>query len=196
MVMRPQHHKRRASLSLEDRACAGGPGRLGASHSQPRAARNCSPSELGRSNHEPESSGAFVKRAVERHQPAAKDLCQGDVLGVVGATPAELLREAPGLLSELRLLGPAHRAGFQPLVLGRSATQLGCGVPSSKVFHASGTPTISGSSSGSSTTTIRAFGTCGAGRASTSRCSCSQVAMAHILPATSPAQANDFATTS
>ena len=50
-----------------------------------------------------------------------------------------------------------------------NATQFGTGVPSSKVFQASGSPTISGSVS---STTIRAFGTCGSGSASTSRCSC------------------------
>jgi DNA invertase Pin-like site-specific DNA recombinase len=64
-----------------------------------------------------------------------------------------------------------------------NATQLGTGVPSSKVFQASGSPTISSSPSDSSTTTIRAFGTCGAGRASTSRCSCSRVAMHSMVPA-------------
>ena len=64
-----------------------------------------------------------------------------------------------------------------------SATQLGCGVPSSKVLQPSGTPTMSSCSSGSGTTTIRALGTCGAGSASTSRCSCSRVVMRPSLAA-------------
>ncbi len=62
-----------------------------------------------------------------------------------------------------------------------SATQFGCGVPSSKVFQASGMPTRSSLSS--SSTTIRAFETSGGVKASTSRCSCSRVAMPSSLPA-------------
>jgi len=58
-----------------------------------------------------------------------------------------------------------------------SATQFGCGVPSSNVLHASGSPTTSSSASGSSTTMIRALGTWGSLNSSTSRCNWSRVAM-------------------
>jgi len=205
-------------------------------------------SKLGWRDDEAEPLCASAQSAVERHQATAEDLCQRDVLGVVGPAPAELLGDLPGSTSELGLIDATNRAVFEVLVLdlrllgadvalkqpkvqGRtglrphqrrgdeivvtqrlealgaanrgnrdrgiddegqrrplrascsSATQFGCGVPSSKVFHASGSPTMSSSASGSSTTMIRALGTWGSLSLSTSRCSWSRVVMPTSLPA-------------
>jgi len=212
-------------------------------------------SKLCRRHDEAEPIGTPPQRPVERHQPAAEDLSQRDVLGVVGPPPAELLGDLPGRTPEVRLIDPADRAAFEMLVLesrvlgadlsfqqsemkgraslgphqGRSdeirvsqrleaigrtdrgdrdggiddegqrrprrascssATQFGCGVPSSKVFHSSGSPTMSSSASGSSTTMIRALEIWGSLRASTSRCSWSRVAMPASLAAIPTASAN------
>jgi hypothetical protein len=212
-------------------------------------------SKLSRRDDEAEPIGTSAQCPVERHQAAAEDLSQRDVLGVVGPPPAELLGDLPGRPPKVWVVDPANGADFKMLMLesrvlsadlsiqqaevqgraslgphqsrsneilvsqrletiGRadrgdgdggiddegqrrprrascsSATQFGCGVPSSKVFHSSGSPTMSSSASGSSTTMIRALEIWGSLRASTSRCSCSRVAMPASLAAIPTASAN------
>jgi hypothetical protein len=78
---------------------------------------NASPLQLGRRNHQTQTIRSSPQRAIERHQAAAEDLGEGDVLGVVGASPAELLGYIPRRSPELGWIGASDRTGFEALVL-------------------------------------------------------------------------------
>ncbi len=120
--------------------------------------------KLRRRDHKPEAIGASAQAHVERHQPAAENPRQRDVLGVVGLRETELGRDLPCLLAQLgaavRVHGDVRVDDEQAqCAWSRSArmiaVQSGCGVPSSKVRHGSGSGARSLLSSSSTTTRAR-----------------------------------------
>src|SRR5680860_1339708 len=58
-------------------------------------------SELAGLDHEAQPAGPPAQAAVERHEPAIKVQRQGQVLGVVGLGPPQLLGQPPRHLTEL-----------------------------------------------------------------------------------------------
>lgn len=74
------------------------------------------PLQLGGRHDEAEPIGTPAQAAVHRHQPAVARLRQGDVLGVVGLRPAEILGYLPRGGGEVvrPLLGDPELAGQEP----------------------------------------------------------------------------------
>jgi hypothetical protein len=79
---------------------------------------------------EPEAFGSAPEFHVDREQAAAEDVCERDVLGVVGARPSELTGEAPGFLTDADVLYACDRrlgergAGGLSLLCGQLAAPL------------------------------------------------------------------------
>jgi hypothetical protein len=72
-------------------------------------------SDLTRPDHNAEAVGAPSQAGVEGHEPATQMHCQGQILGVVGLGPAEVVGKLPSHLAQPAVGARAYRVVLQPV---------------------------------------------------------------------------------
>ncbi len=77
--------------------------------------RRSARAELVRSDDEAEASGRSAHTGVDRDEPALRQSCERDIVGVVGLGPPHLLRDCPCFAHQSAGLRDAHRRSEHPV---------------------------------------------------------------------------------